>query len=169
MINNLEILGQFGRTVVADIIDRHIAANQRASGSFVQGLRYEASDRRLLVIDGVGYSYFLEEGRGPTKGGAKGDERLSTRILEWMGHKGISGKPYKRKDGTMQDQKKADESMAYLIARNIHLHGTRLYQRGGESGVISGAITEERISALVGAFSGEYASQTLSDLVPAFK
>lgn len=169
MINSIEILGQFGRTVIADIIDRHIAANQRASGNFVRGLRYEASERRLLVVDGAGYSYALEDGRGPTKSGAKGDQRLVDRILVWMKDKGIQGTPYKRKDGTTQEQAKADRSRAYLIARNIHLHGTRLYQQGGESGVISGAITEERISALVGAFSGEYASQTLSDLVPAFK
>lgn len=149
--NQKNLLSQFLQGIIDDIRTRHSAAGQKSSGKTIDSLRQVIRER-----DGILYAakYFrrLEDGRGPTKNSTKGNPTLKESLLEWMNTQGIKATPYRRKDGSTQDQAKANESLAFLIARSIHRFGDRLFRSGGRSGVISGAITQQRISAFVGAF-----------------
>jgi hypothetical protein len=146
-----QLLDQFLQSIIDDITTRHDAARQRASGRTIRSLRKVVRGTTGLLY-AAQFFRRLETGRGPTKSSTKGDKPLWELILEWMGERGIRATPYTRKDGSTQDQAKADKSLAWLIARKIHNEGDKLHRSGGSSGVISGAITQERIAAFVGAF-----------------
>jgi hypothetical protein len=159
--DNRDILKQFGSTIVSDIIDRYVSTGKKATGKFGQKLRFDADDRRLVVIDGAGHSTWLDSGRAP--GGGIGKSMIEG-IQEWVSARGIQAKPYTRKDGTIQSPEKAQSSLVWAIAQAIRKKGTVEYRSGGNVGVISGAITEQRINALTDVFSDRYATRVLSDL-----
>ena len=163
-----EAFAQLGDDIVADIISRHTSAGQRASGNFANNLRVESGSRFVYVIDGAGYGYYLEHGRGPTKNGGPRPGKVQQEILKWLKTKGISATPYTRKDGTRQDQAAADKSLAFLIARKIHRDGNRLYQQGGQSGVISGAVTKTRIEAFTDTFKKQYGPLLRNEFLSTF-
>jgi hypothetical protein len=150
-----EIIYNFLQTIKKEIIDRHEAAGQRATGNTINSMEVEADDSKG-ILSGPAHIGVLEDGRGPTKGGAGSGKKLSEVIREWIDAKGINP------NGVSKN------SLAFLIARKIHNEGTLLFQHGGKSGVVSLSITEDRITAFLNAFAKKYTSQVKSEMLTEF-
>lgn len=127
----------------ADITARSIAAGQKATGATLASIEASADDTKG-ILQADQQILVLENGRGPTvNGGAKGTGKLQGIILAW-----IQAKPGFTKIGNITDQ-----SLAFLITRKINEEGTALFRKGGNSGVISGVITDDRIDAFMVTFA----------------
>jgi hypothetical protein len=146
-----QILDKFLQAIIDDITRRYDDAGMRVTGKTIRSLRKEVRDTSATLY-AAKYFRRIEDGRGPTRNRTQGDKPLFELLKEWMQDRGIKGTPYTRKDGSRQDQVKADESLTFLIWRKITNDGDKLYRSGGRSGIISGAITKQRIDAFVGAF-----------------
>lgn len=133
-----KILQQQGESVIGRLRESFASNNVNASGKLSATLEAdveESSQLVRLVVDAEGYVFTSEDGRGPTRN--SGDGSLVTRIRQWMDDKGgFSG----------TDQQK--NSIAYAITTNIHKKGTRLFRRGGNSGVLSDVINDSLLSEL---------------------
>lgn len=136
-----KIISDFLNVIKDEITQRSIMAGQRVTGETLDSLEVMASDLKG-TLSGNAYIMVLEDGRGPTKKGNSGGPKLKDIILDWMDNRGID---------TIENQSKR-KGIAYAIARNIHENGNALFQAGGHSGVISGVITDQRITAFVEAF-----------------
>jgi hypothetical protein len=148
---NREILTQFFEAVRNDIITEHLKLNQRASGRTLESLEIVVNDFKAQLW-GAGYIGVLETGR---KGG-KVPKGFVNIILDWINAKGI-----------LPDGKISKMQWAYLIARKISIEGTLLNNkgRGGNSGVLSRAINEGRLSALIESLASKYQAETISEVV----
>lgn len=146
------IIMNFLLEIQKDIISRSEAAGQRASGETYSQFMIEANESKG-VLYGPAWVMTLEDGRGPSKGGGSG-ESLKDKIYTWIGQKGVFN----------ISSEKEKRSLAYIIARKIHKEGTVLFRKGGNSGVISGAITEDRINAFIGTFGDYYLSKIASTI-----
>lgn len=147
-----QVLDQFLQSIIEDITRRYDDAGMRVTGNTIRSLRKVIRDTDATLY-AAKYFRRIETGRGPTRNRASGEKPLFQLIKEWMSARGLKGTPYIRKDGSAQAQEKADDSLAFLIWRKITNEGDRLYRRGGRSGIISGAITQQRIDAFVGTFA----------------
>lgn len=161
-----ETLERFGQRIVNRIREEHEARGQKASGNFSKKLKHITRGVgpfvSLEVIDGAGYSRFLEYGRGPTKTETKGEPTLKERIRQWIDDKGITPEI---KEG--QDMSKAKDSLAFLIARKIHKEGTLLH--GSKSGVLTKAITQGEIKSLFNTLAVKYNTLVTSEVIDEFK
>jgi hypothetical protein len=144
---NREILTQFFEAIRNDIITEHLALNQRASGRTLESLEIVINDFKGQLW-GAGYIGVLEDGRRP------GGFPPKSKIEDWIRSKGIIPKG-----------KISIAQLAYLIARKISMEGTLLYQKGGNSGVLSKAINEGRINALIESLANKYQAETVSEVV----
>jgi hypothetical protein len=151
VLTNREILTQFFEAVRNDIIVEHLAQNQRASGRTLESLEISVGDFQGN-LSGAGYIGVLEDGR------RAGGMPPVGRIEQWIKDKGITPKG---KTTTLQ--------LAYLIARKISIEGTLLHRRGGNSGVLSKAINETRISALLESLADKYQGEAMSEVVSIYK
>lgn len=124
----------------------------KVTGKTAASVRTETGVRYGRLF-GAKYIDVLETGRPPTRNGKAGQPTLREIILQWIKDKGI--KP----EGISQ------KSLAFLIARKIHREGTKLYRSGGQSGVFSTVITEQRLRTfekeLAGINAQAYASKLL--------
>lgn len=107
------------------------------TGAAAGSLQYRVVDTNhvqvISVMDGTNYIMTLEHGRGPTKTSTASTPTLQTRIETWVEQRGIT-------PGDI-----SQSSLAYLITRKIHREGTKLYRKGGNSGIISEVQTESWI------------------------
>lgn len=150
-----EILKQYGERIVSqlrsDIEHKDITSfgPVNASGKLRDSIRYEVSDGSLRVY-GLGYSYFLENGRKPGKRPPKED------IKKWIQDKGI------------QPEGISVDSLAFLIARKIGNKGTIIYQQGGSdllSGIVNDSLVNDLKSELFSAIIDEAVSSFHSDVL----
>lgn len=101
-----------------------------ASGKSAASVRYEVTEEGLKVY-GAGHIFVLETGRKPGKW-------PSIQVIkDW-----IEAKPIIPRD------KISTNSLAFLIARAIGRKGTLLHQLGGNSGVLTNVINQERLNKL---------------------
>jgi len=109
----------------------------QASGRTAQAIRYEADDESLTVY-GPAHVQTLITGRGPTRGGGKGNGQPLREILaQWAQDKGLQlsgGMTYKQ--------------FGFLAARRIHQQGTALYQTGQPSRLFADILTPQRLDLL---------------------
>lgn len=138
---------KIGKRVVSDIRKNMDLQKRNASGDTREAFEYRATDN-LLEVSGLGHSFILEVGRGPTGSGSlalSNDSRtLYEKLVDWIQDKGIT--PKKR-----GGQKKAPtiEQVARAMANVIHRKGTELFRFGGaKSGVISTVINDELIDEI---------------------
>jgi len=98
-----------------------------ASGKMADSLGYSFDGKTLRIFSSEKFFTVLETGRGPSKGGGGGGDgpTLKESIEEWITDKPVALQGITKK------------SLAYLIAKGIHEKGTKLFQQGGKSGVIS--------------------------------
>lgn len=152
MTDEKNIIMSFMLEIQKDIIQRSEATGQRATGETYSQFGIEANETKGILY-GSAWVMTLEDGRGPSKGSGS-DGSLKDKIYEWIGAKGVFN----------VSSEKEKRSLAYIIARKIHQEGTVLFRKGGGSGVISGAITEERINAFVGTFADYYLNRVVKSV-----
>lgn len=95
--------------------------------NIAQSIFYRYDGKRLQIGSTYAWITVLEDGRPPGKWPPR------DAIADWISRNGI----------TSPDITPA--SLAFLIQRSIGEHGTLLWQRGGNSGVLSNVITKEHI------------------------
>ena len=147
-----DILQEEGDAVVMSLRNSLAANKVNASGRLSNSIRADvnkAGDR--LTVSALAYIFTAEDGRAPTKNPGPGV--LRPRIREWLDQKGVPAWPGMTRD-----------AQAFVIARKIHKEGTRLFRRGGNSGVLTDVLTDEliaRISIKVLTEVGENAIESL--------
>jgi hypothetical protein len=99
----------------------------------------------------------LEQGRGPTRGGRGKGPTLREIIRRWIDDKGVIAR------NITKDQ------LAFAITKSIHEHGTKLFQSGGSSGIISTVITQQRIDAFLTTFAKEELDKQSAEVNVLFK
>lgn len=104
-----EIIKEEIDAILVDLKEAYEKSGRKASGEFAKGLEAVYSPNKGVIR---GYTYLA--GRGKTVNGNKGEPTLAERILEWIKTKGI--RPL--------EEKMTLKSLAYVIARKIHLKGT---------------------------------------------
>lgn len=116
------ILKNFAEEVIAEIRSRIPNVTGESSAS----LGYRIDAEGLTIFSSKKYFTVLETGRKPGK-------RPPIDVIEkWVKDKPITSDISPR-------------SLAFLIARKIGEEGSLLYRQGGNSGVISNSINEQRI------------------------
>lgn len=149
------------KEVIAKFLERRkeaiISRINQASGKTARRIHYVA-DPSSGTLYGPDYIAALEDGRGPTKGGASGRPSLREAIEEWLQYASISPKPGQSK-----------RSLAYAIAASIHAKGTKLFQQGGKSGVLSETITERSFDELLQDLTDIHTLQVSTEVVSKFK
>ncbi len=123
-----------------DLIRNYNQMGLRASGQWERELEPRTKieqDRYHAIMLGMDYTYYLEKGRGPTKGGGgrKGPS-LYFMIRKWIDDKGIVA------DGISRN------SLAYLITRKIHTQGIKVPNQFNKGGLVNNVITRQRINEL---------------------
>ena len=110
-----------------NIISRHIAAGQVASGRTKAGFEIKMLTPLHGQLWGYSYSGVLEQGRR----GGKIPKEFRLIIERWAIAKGITF------------SSEADRSrFAYFVAQKIRREGTKLYRTGGSIDIFSSAIEE---------------------------
>lgn len=155
MITDRDILKAFGERMVSTLRARI----PKATGRTADAVRMEITDDSLKIYAPITLKA-LVDGRGPSKSGGKSDTPLWMAILEWMDVRGISGTPYQRKDGTMQDQFKADVSLAHMIANKIHKKG----YKGNES-ILKEWVKESELKELASRIGQNRRQEIVSDIL----
>ena len=153
-MNTQEILKQYSDNLVTEIKEAipkvtGKTAESVAAHVYKDGFYIDANASLVTLIDG----------RRPTgEGAAEGDPKLYDIILEWIGNKGIVP------DGDM-----SEETLAFLITRSIHRHGTRLYQMGGGNNLFKEVINDSKIDLLVAMLAENKTIEVSSDIIKQFK
>ena len=117
------------------IIERHLAAGQKASGRTMESLRVETNEDEGTLWGRQAFGV-LETGR---KDG-KVPMGFQAIIRQWMKDKGIKVAPIPYKTNRPHkytEQERGEMSLSFLIARKIRLEGTRLFRKGGRSDIYS--------------------------------
>lgn len=153
MATNREIIAAFFEKRKEAIIAR---INQ-ASGKTARRIFYTV-DNTGGTLYGPDYIEALEDGRGPTKVSTPSKPTLREAIEEWLQYVAISPPPGKTK-----------RDLAYAIAASIHAKGTKLFQQGGKSGVLSETITEAAFADLLNELSNIELLRVSTDVVNKFK
>lgn len=113
--NLIRALNDIGKDVVADIVQKLLAADKSATGSLVNSIKYEvleAANGVMLNILANDYFKFVDEGRRP------GKMPPIRAIVPWVQAKGIR---MNTKSGIVM----SDESSAFVIARSIGMKGIK--------------------------------------------
>lgn len=129
---NDEIIKEEIDAILVDLVAAYEASGRKASGQFAEGLEavYEPNKGTIR-----GFVYLA--GRGKTKKkGKPGDPTLVESILAWLKTRGI--KPI---EASMKLS-----SLAYVIARKIHLQGT---DRSKWFNIYEEVITASRIQQII--------------------
>lgn len=153
MLSLKEEILKFLQGVALDIQSEAITQGRYASGKTNQSLEPEADDK-----GGILYGYTsvnaLETGR---KGGAV-PSGFNKVILEWMDRKNLF---------TFETENRR-KGIAFLIARKIAKEGTLLYRQGGNSGVLSKAIREDRVTAFQNEVLRKYGREVQNEIITTF-
>lgn len=125
----------------------------RASGKTADSLEVETSLNGAKL---TGSSVFeqLEYGRGATKSGGGGGEKLIDQIKQWISDKGIVSNIKNDNDNS---------TLAFLITRKIHREGWDRAKYGGV-GLISKVITTNRIQSIINKVGAELTLTLVSRL-----
>ena len=124
------ILSQWAENVIAKIQLNLESTGTNASGRTSASLDYEITDTGL-IISGRQYFQGVEQGRP----GGRVPYRFQDVIRQWMEDKGIANQ--------FGSTESAKRSAAYLIAKFIDEHGTKLYREGGRDDIFTSVFEEE--------------------------
>ncbi len=141
------------------LIENYYRLNLKASGNWERELETfsEVSETKIrLGFTGSYYTYWLQNGRKPTKKGSE-PGKLKDIISQWIKDKGI-----KARDGI------SHESLTFLITRKIHKRG---WPPGGENNkgarnrLVTHIINKRSITALLSEISGVLKAELKSDII----
>lgn len=150
-LSSREIMSQFLEAVRNDIIQEHIAQGQRVTGKTLESLEISVNDIKG-TLSAAGYIGVLEDGRRP------GKFPPISKMAQWIQDRGIVPKG-----------KISILSLAFLMARKISLEGTLLHRSGGGSGVLSKAINQGRLDALLESLADKYQADAMSEVLNVYK
>jgi hypothetical protein len=137
------ILKNFAEEIIRDIR----AKIPNVTGESAASLGYRIDAQGLTIFSSKKYFTVLETGRKPGK-------RPPIDVIEaW-----VKAKP------VISDI--SPRSLAFLIARKIGEEGSLLYRQGGQSGVISDAINEQRIKeGLIDVISESFKDYVINEFI----
>jgi hypothetical protein len=152
---NKNILKQFGEGIIPEL--------QKVSKGFADSIGMEVTDKSLTIYASPFISV-LNDGRGPTKSGAKtGSPTLQQSLRSWIDRHSIAPRPNEAGKIPTLDQ------LSWAMSKSIHLYGDRLYQQGGGKDVFGGIITEDRINALIETIGNKYFNEVTTINLPKIK
>jgi len=128
------------------IIDAATQKGMSATGNTLASLEVVQTDTGYeLQADPA--IYFMEHGRGPTQvpKGNPGNPDLVQIIQDWLDAKGLNINPY-------------------AVANAIHKNGTRLYQSGGNSGILSVPLNLDTLDDVFDQISDDQLQQAVDAL-----
>lgn len=124
-------LEAFGQNTVSIIQGNMSAAGQDASGDTSREIKFIMPSDNQVIVSGPSYVYVLETGRRPGK-----MPPVTPNMTNWIVSKGLS-------------IDKTVESVGFAISKTIAEKGTKLFQQGGRTDIITPAISDERVDKLV--------------------
>ena len=133
-----KVLRTEGERVVELLRDALKDNNVNASGNLSRSIRsevHELGSEVQLLVSATNYVFTTEEGRKPTSNPGKGV--LFPRIYQWTIDKKIP---------VPGGQTRAQ--VAWAMTKSIHEKGTRLFQKGGNSGVLSDVLNNKLIDGI---------------------
>lgn len=153
MLEMKDIIFKFLNQIATDIKNEQSSQGRVASGKTAQSLEPEATDNVGILYGNISVNV-LETGR---KGGNV-PARFKDIIFQWMQDKGIF----------QAETESKQRSIAFLIARKIKESGTLLHRQGGNSGVLSNVITDEKISVFEREVLSRYGREVTEEIVTTF-
>jgi hypothetical protein len=153
MLSLKEEIYKFLQNISLDIQREQIAQGRYVTGKTARSLEPEVDDTGGILY-GSSSVNVLETGRKP----GKVPEGFQGVIRQWMRDRGL----FQAETASRQN------SIAYLIARKISREGTLLHRQGGNSGILSKAITEARITEFERAVLNKYGREVQNDLFTTF-
>jgi hypothetical protein len=123
-------LEAFGQETVNIIQQNMAAAGQDASGETSREIKWIMPNDKQVIVSGPSYVYVLEKGRRP------GKMPPVSNIEAWVRSKSLS-------------IDKSVESVAFGISKKIAEEGTKLFQEGGRTDIITPAISDDRVDGLM--------------------
>lgn len=138
-----EILERFGNETVNIIRTNLSSTGSNATGETSQSVRSEVFGESKLVVSGKPFIMVVETGR------KEGKPPPISPIIKWL----QSGKV--TFEGSIR-------SAAFAISKAIGKSGTRLYQTGGRRDIITPAVSDQRVDALIKEVADETLKQTIT-------
>ena len=123
-----------------------------ATGKTAQSLRYEITNegtKATLKVVGKPYFMVVETGRKATPG-KKPSKDFVDNIKEWLQTKG------------------KESDLAYAIAMSINKKGTKLWQDGGRTDIVSNVINQNLVDKINTDLLNKFAEQYLASMVKLF-
>lgn len=153
MLEMKDIIFKFLSEIAEEIKKEQISQGRYASGRTAQSIEVSANDTSG-VIEGNISALALETGRKPGSVPAQFRHTIKT----WMDQKRLF----------QNETESKRNSIAYLISRKIAERGTLLYRQGGNSGVLSKAITPEKIRVFSDEVLSMYGREIRKEIVTSF-
>lgn len=144
-----EFFEHTGEGIVNDLKTKLRERKVNATGNLSRSIRFDATEKRL-VVSAAGYVFSVEDGTGP------GSAVTASAIEKWLDAKAIP-----------VWQGSTRKSQSYVIARAINRRGTRLFQKGGNSGVISDVINNKLLERLAEQVAEEFEGTFLRGIAQA--
>ena len=144
----ISILNAYGNSTVQAIRNNLASTGTNATGKTSQSLRFEVKNegsKITLKIIGKPYLAVVETGRKDTPQYEKPSVEFVASIQEWMNAKGKEGS-------------------AYAIAKSIHQHGTKLFQKGGRQDIISNVINQGLVNNISKDILNKFANDLLLNI-----
>lgn len=149
VVDLISIMDKYGKSIVDSIRNNLASTGTNATGKTSKSLRFQSKfegSKVTLSIYGKPYLAVVETGRKATPQYTKPSTAFVASIKEWLEAKG--------KDG----------SSAYGIAKSIHMHGTKLHQKGGRRDIISNVINQSLIEDISKDVLNKFAQAFISDI-----
>jgi len=150
----ITILSNAGQSTIDKIRQNMSSTGTDASGESSRSLKYEVTEtgtKANLKITAKPFFMVVETGRKPTPQFTKPSEEFVDRIKSWLTARG------------------KDQGPAYAIAKSIHKSGTKLWQQGGRTDIVSNVINQNRIEELSRELLQSFAKFYLVSVANTFK
>lgn len=142
---------EFIRDLQTMMVQTGANASGRTSSSLLNQTERTDTNVRMTVDGGIGWA-FVEQGRGATRNGGRG--QLRGIIRQWIDDKGIT-----------PDEGMTKDTLAFLITRAIHNRGTLLHFLGERREIYTAVITESAITQLLNNTGSIMEKEISTDLV----
>lgn len=149
LVDTLQILSQYGNSVVAQIQQNLTSTGTNATSKTSRSLHFEVKDEgttQTLKVLGRPYFMVVETGRKPTPQYTKPSKEFVKSIKEWADTKGLG-------------------KFAYGIALSIHRKGTKLYREGGRTDIVSNVVNENLVAQITKDVLVKFADHYLKNAV----
>lgn len=149
VVDTLQILSQYGNSVVAQIRNNLASTGTSATGKTARSLRFEVKNegfKQTLSVFGKPFIMVVETGRKPTPQYTKPSKEFVASIKEWADTKGLG-------------------KFAYGIAKSIHQKGTALYRKGGRTDIISSVVNKNLTDQIAKDVLAKFADHYLKNAV----